>query len=65
MLAGRATPAGTDGSSLRAQMFQRKHHIAFVVIVIIAVATLVLYSLSDDEALAPGQNGERVPAAAE
>jgi|GEM_PF-6290711 len=46
-------------------MFQRKHHIAFVVIAIIAVATMVLYSLSNDEEFAPGQNGERMPAAAE
>ena len=45
-------------------MFQRKHHIAFVVIAIIAVATMVLYSLSGDEEFAPGQNGERMPAAA-
>ncbi|HEY2839702.1 MAG TPA: hypothetical protein VGJ26_11155 [Pirellulales bacterium] len=46
-------------------MFQRKHHIAFVVIAIIAVATMILYSLTDDEAMAPGQKGQPVPAAAE
>lgn len=44
-------------------MFQRKHHIAFAVIVIVAVLGMIFYSLSDDFGLVPGQQDKQETAA--
>jgi len=48
---------------LRFRMFQRKHHIAFAVIAIIAVLGMIFYSLSDDFGLVPSQQGKQETAA--
>ena len=44
-------------------MFQRKHHIAFAVIVIVAVLGMIFYSLSDDFGLVPSEKGKQETAA--
>jgi hypothetical protein len=43
-------------------MFQRKHHIAFAVIAIIAVLGMIFYSLSDDFGLVPGEKQQETAA---